>query len=71
MIYASWNGSTEVRKWQVLASENQSGPFTNLGPPVRWSSFETKIQRTTANCFEVQALGAGGRVLATSAAVAG
>jgi hypothetical protein len=70
-IYASWNGSTQVRRWQVLASQSQSGPFTKLGPPVSSSSFETKIQRTSANYFKVQALGARGAVLRTSAAVAG
>jgi hypothetical protein len=77
LIYASWNGSTQVRRWQVLASQDQSGPFIKLGPPARWSSFETKIERTTtvqtatANYFKVQALGANGAVLSTSAAAAG
>jgi hypothetical protein len=61
----------------VLASHDQSGPFIKLGPPASWSSFETKIQRATtiqnatANYFKVQALGANGAVLATSAAAAG
>jgi hypothetical protein len=67
-IYASWNGSTQVRKWQVLASQSQSGPFTKLGPPASWLSFETRIQRTSANYYKVEALGARGAVLRTSAA---
>ncbi len=45
LLYASWNGSTQVRKWQVLGSPNQAGPFKKLGPPAPWSSFETVIQR--------------------------
>ena len=71
VVYASWNGSTQVRKWQVLASQNQSGPFAKLGPPAKWSGFETKIQSATANYFKVEALGANGAVLGTSAVVAG
>jgi hypothetical protein len=70
-VYASWNGSTQVRRWQVLAAQSLSGPFKKLGPPASSSSFETKIQRTSANYFKVQALGAHGAVLRTSAAVAG
>jgi hypothetical protein len=71
LVYASWNGSTQVRKWQVLSSQSQSGPFTKLGPPASWSSFQTKIQRTAANYYKVQALGARGALLRTSAVVAG
>ena len=52
-------------------SVSQSGTFKKLGPPAPWSSFETKVQRTRANYFKVQALGARGAVLRTSAAVAG
>jgi outer membrane protein assembly factor BamB len=63
VVYASWNGSTEVRTWQVLASQSRSGPFAKLGPPAPWSSFETTIQRPTAAYFEVQALGKAGRLL--------
>jgi hypothetical protein len=71
LVYASWNGATQVRKWQVLASENQTGPFKKVGSPVSWSGFQTKTQKASANYFEVQALGARGTVLGTSAVVAG
>jgi hypothetical protein len=71
LIYASWNGSTQVRKWQLLDSTSQSGPFSKVGSPVAWTSFQTKFQTRRAGYFEVQALGERGAVLATSAIVAG
>lgn len=71
LVYVSWNGSTQVRGWQVLGSQNQAGPFKKLGPPASWSGFETKVQRAAANYFKVQALGEHGAILRTSAAVAG
>ncbi|MGN6171027.1 MAG: arylsulfotransferase family protein [Solirubrobacteraceae bacterium] len=71
VVYASWNGSTQVRRWQVLSSSSQAGPFTKLGSPARWASFETRIDTAKANYFKVQALGARGAVLRTSAVVAG
>jgi hypothetical protein len=74
-VYASWNGSTTVAKWQVLGSSSAGGPFTNVGSPVPWSSFETTIQ-VPANAgpyFEVQALDASGHPIpgGTSSAVKG
>jgi hypothetical protein len=71
MVYASWNGSTQVRKWQLLASTSQTGPFKKVGSPVSWSGFQTKIHTRQAAYFKVRALGARGAVLATSAVVAG
>ena len=70
-VYASWNGSTQVRKWQVLSSAKQAGPFTKVGSPVSWSSFETKIRARQSAYFKVEALGGHGAVLRTSAVVAG
>jgi hypothetical protein len=70
-VYASWNGSTQVRKWQVLSSASMTGPFTKVGSPVSWSSFETKIRARQSAYFKVEALGAHGAVLRTSAVVAG
>jgi hypothetical protein len=70
-VYASWNGSTQVRKWQVLSSSSSAGPFVPVGSPVLWSGFETKIHVPKANYFKVEALNSGGTVLATSSAAAG
>ena len=70
-VYVSWNGSTQVRKWQVLSSSSAGGPFVNAGSPIRWSDFETKIHAAKANYFKVEALNSTGTVLATSAAAAG
>jgi hypothetical protein len=70
-VYASWNGSTQARQWQVLASSSTGGPFTKVGSPTPWSDFETKIHVPKANYFQVQALDSRGNVLATSAVAAG
>ena len=71
LVYASWNGSTQVRKWQLLASASQAGSFSKVGSPVSWSSFQTEFHPRRAGYFEVQALGERGAVLATSAIAAG
>ena len=70
-VYASWNGATQVASWQVLSSSSSGGPFVPVGSPAPWSGFETTIQTPNANYFEVEALNSRGRVLGTSAAVAG
>jgi hypothetical protein len=65
-VYASWNGATEVARWQVV--DAQSGEA--LATAGR-EGFETRIDVTGgATSFAVRALDAKGKVLATSAAVA-
>jgi hypothetical protein len=70
-VYASWNGATQVAKWQLLASSSSAGPFTRVGSPVPWADFETKIHAQKATYFKVEALNPSGKVLGTSAAAAG
>jgi Arylsulfotransferase (ASST) len=66
--YASWNGATEVRRWQVLA-----GPDAQHLQPVKEaarSGFETPIRLgSSAAFYAVRALGANGKVLGTSRTV--
>ena len=67
-VYVSWNGATEVAKWEVLAGEEASAlaPVTTAA----WSNFETRIPiSSTDRVFEVKALDKEGKVLATSEAV--
>ena len=67
-LYASWNGATEVKSWEVLAGAdpNQLEP---LGSVPR-NGFETAISaRTEEPHVAVRALGSSGRVLGTSSAV--
>ena len=66
--YASWNGATTVRRWQLLAG-SQAGSLEPVGTaPAR--GFETRIDAaTSAEEFAVRALGRDGRVLARSATV--
>jgi Arylsulfotransferase (ASST) len=70
-VYASWNGATLVASWRVLAGATP----TSMGPvaQVARGGFETAIPlpvATTGPLVEVQALGTGGEVLGSSAAVA-
>ncbi len=62
-VYASWNGATEVAHWRVLVGKSKSGSFRRV-KSAAWSSFETRIRVATHDAyFEVQALGAHGKVL--------
>ncbi|MEN3310935.1 MAG: hypothetical protein V7645_264 [Actinomycetota bacterium] len=67
--YASWNGATEVVRWQVLA-----GPAAGQLKPVQTvakNGFETPLRLTKLAAFyAVKALGRGGKVLGTSEPVA-
>jgi hypothetical protein len=64
-VYVSWNGATDVTRWQVLvgsASDN-----LKAGPAAPKSGFETAIQLPADGKYvAVQALDASGKVLAVS-----
>jgi EmrB/QacA subfamily drug resistance transporter len=68
-VYASWNGATEVVSWRVLADAGTGsgpGPLAAVARAAR-SGFETAIGVPNGyKSFEVQALGAGGRVIGTT-----
>jgi EmrB/QacA subfamily drug resistance transporter len=63
-VYASWNGATRVVSWRVLAGPSASR-LRAVASAAR-SGFETAIPVRSYVSFEVQALGAGGRVLGAS-----
>ena len=67
--YASWNGATDVARWQVLA-----GPAAGQLKPVQTvakNGFETPIRlKNSAAFYAVKAVSREGRVLGTSEAVA-
>ncbi len=64
-VYASWNGATAVASWRVLAGATPTTLTAVAQAPV--AGFETAIAAPgAAPVFAVQALGAGGEVLATS-----
>jgi hypothetical protein len=70
IVYASWNGATEVASWRVLA-EPGSGPRTVVASAPR-SGFETAIPVAKSHKrFALEALDAAGRVVGTSQAFAG
>jgi hypothetical protein len=68
-VEASWNGATTVSSWEVLAGSS-SAPMSVVATAAR-AGFETTITvATAAPDVSVAALGAGGQVLASSAAIA-
>jgi hypothetical protein len=68
-LYASWNGATDVTAWRVLGGPAPVS-LSNLGDTSR-TGFETRITAHNGSPYwAVQALGSGGRVLATSSAQA-
>ncbi|MFZ2113672.1 MAG: MFS transporter [Solirubrobacteraceae bacterium] len=69
-VYASWNGATEVVSWRVLAGpapgEHAPGKLTAVASAAR-SGFETALPVPLSyKSFEVEALGAKGRVIGAS-----
>ncbi len=69
IVYASWNGATGVSSWRLLAGSDAAHLSTVT--QVTRSGFETAIAlpaNTVGPLLEVQALGADGQVLGTSAA---
>ncbi|MGB2710496.1 MAG: arylsulfotransferase family protein, partial [Conexibacter sp.] len=67
-VWASWNGATEVRSWQVLAGDDADELQPVASAPR--IDFETAIpSRTDARYVAVRALDANGRELGTSRAI--
>lgn len=67
-VYASWNGATQVARWQILGGASATGltPVTSS----RKTAFETPISLPRAESYvAVRALDAHGHVLGTSKAV--
>jgi hypothetical protein len=68
-VYASWNGATEVARWQVVAGSDPQH-LRNVRTAVR-TGFETAIAVPTKAAYVgVRALSRGGAVLGSSKAVA-
>jgi hypothetical protein len=65
VVYASWNGATDVGFWQVLAGPDRSSMV--VVAQRGWGGFETAINTNSKGpCFAVQAMASSGRVLSTS-----
>ncbi|MGH2851005.1 MAG: arylsulfotransferase family protein [Solirubrobacteraceae bacterium] len=68
-VAASWNGATGVVDWQVLAGASRT-TLAAVGSPTASVGLETQVAvATSAPYVAVQAIGAGGTVLGTSAPV--
>ena len=67
-VEASWNGATAVSSWRVLAGPSQ-GSLSPVATIAR-NGFETAAAVAGSNFVAVQALGASGAPLATSAVIA-
>jgi hypothetical protein len=69
-VWASWNGATEVRRWELLAGERTTPGGLAPVASAPWRDFETVLRaRTDARWLAVRALGAGGEVLGESRAI--
>ncbi|HEY2602096.1 MAG TPA: arylsulfotransferase family protein [Thermoleophilaceae bacterium] len=67
-VYASWNGATQIMRWQLLAGKRPDS-LAPVGTPVPFADLETRIAlRTGARYVAVRALDAAGTELGTSAA---
>ena len=67
-VFASWNGATEVAKWQVLAGSS-AGPLSRVAT-ARTQGFESRVDvSSSAGFFAVRALDSKGRVIGRSAVV--
>jgi hypothetical protein len=67
-VYASWNGATQISRWQVLAGPSAT-ELSPAGAPVPFADLETKIAVTTPAAYvAVQALDSSGSELGRSAA---
>jgi hypothetical protein len=64
-VYASWNGATDVARWQVLAGSSKQN-LVAVDTAAK-SGFETAIHaKASGRYFAVRALASSGRVLGTS-----
>jgi hypothetical protein len=64
-VYVSWNGATDVTRWQVLTGAARDD--LKAGPAAPKSGFETAIQLPAEGKYvAVQALDSSGKVLAVS-----
>jgi hypothetical protein len=64
--WASWNGATELRAWQLLGGDDRDA-LVPLGDPVTHRGFETALRaRTDARWVAVAALDADGRQIGRS-----
>jgi hypothetical protein len=67
--WASWNGATEIKRWQLLGGR-APGRLHAVGRPVAFADLETRMHaRTAARLVAVRALDARGRALGRSKAV--
>jgi outer membrane protein assembly factor BamB len=65
VVYASWNGATEIDRWTVLAGQSSSS-LTPVGSQ-QWTDFETAIAvNSTGPWFCAVALDANGKELGRS-----
>jgi hypothetical protein len=68
IVYASWNGATNIANWRLLAGPSPEALQAVTGHAS--NGFETWIYTSSAQAyFAVQALNSSGRVLGTSPAV--
>ncbi len=69
IVYASWNGATDVASWQLVAGTTPK-KLTAAGTSAARTGFETEVHtRTSERYLAVRALDSSGRPLATSTTI--
>jgi hypothetical protein len=67
-VFASWNGATDVAKWQILAGQ-RAGHLARVAT-VRKRTFETRVDLgSSATMFAVRALDSRGRTIGRSGVI--
>jgi hypothetical protein len=65
-IHVSWNGATEVRRWQLLTGPDRAS-LRPVGRRVAWDGLETTLDTSAGEAYvAVRALDASGSTLGTS-----
>jgi hypothetical protein len=67
-VYASWNGATEVARWQVLSGSDPQ--LLRVAASAHRTGFETSVAMTLGSGYlAAQAVDAAGTLLGTSRAI--
>ena len=66
VVYASWNGATEVSKWNFYSSQTKQGPWKQIATEAK-TGFETHLQHDAFSPFVyAEAVDSKGKVLKKS-----
>jgi hypothetical protein len=68
-LYVSWNGATEVTRWQLVSGSDDGGLSSGKTVPKRGFETAISLRGVTGRAFAARALDGNGRILGTSRTV--